>query len=157
MAQGDIGNVVDLIDIERIQDSTVILKSGGLRQVVMVGGTNFSLKSEADQNVLTAAYQNFLNSLNFSLQIIIHSRKINIEAYLKTLEDRKNQEVSPILQNQIGEYQAFVRSFVAENPIMVKTFLVVVPYSAPVVPKTSGLMSFLPFGNKQAAAEKSWR
>jgi type IV secretory pathway VirB4 component len=121
-------NSLDLLAIQEIHHETIILKNGGLVQVLMVGGTNFSLKPETEQNVLTASYQRFLNSLGFPIQIIVHSRKVNVERYLAGLEKLQNNEASPLLQSQISEYRQFVQSFVKENPIMTKSFFVAVPY-----------------------------
>lgn len=150
----DAANSQDLVLIDRIEKDTVIMKDGGLRQVVMVGGINFSLKSEAEQNTLTRGYQDFLNTLNFQIQVIIHSRKINIDRYLETLESRKNLEEAPLLQSQIAEYEEFVRSFVRENAIMTKTFFVVVPFAPISIPGKKQLFSFLPFGKKNADTAK---
>ncbi|MEK7094125.1 MAG: hypothetical protein AAB903_02160, partial [Patescibacteria group bacterium] len=121
-------NSLNLLAIEEIHHNTIILKNGGLVQVLMVGGTNFSLKPETEQNVLTASYQRFLNSLGFPIQIVVHSRKVNVQKYLSNLEKRQNEEVSPLLQSQISEYRQFVQSFVKENPIMTKSFFVAIPY-----------------------------
>ena len=116
------------IELEGIENGVVVLKDGGLRKILMVAGVNFDLKSEEEQGMITFGYQNFLNSLNFSVQIFIHSRKLNIEDYLARLEERGNQEINELLKNQISEYREFVRSFVSENAIMEKTFFVVVPF-----------------------------
>ena len=144
----DFGNSLDLVDIKEIRDKTVIMKDGGLRQIIMVGGVNFALKSEAEQNIMTAQYQNFLNGVDFPLQIVVHSRKVNIEKYVEGLLQRKAAEESPLLQNQIDEYVEFVKGFVQKNAIMEKIFLIVVPfYPASLIPKKSAT-SFLPFGKK---------
>lgn len=116
------------IDIEEIKDGVIRLKGGGIRAVLMVAGINFELKSEEEQNIITSAYQDFLNSLDFSVQVVIHSRKINIDGYLKKMQQRREQEESELLRNQIDEYIEYIRSFVKENEIMAKTFFVVVPY-----------------------------
>ncbi len=150
---GNFANAQDLVMVKDIKQDTLILKDGGLRQIVMVGGTNFSLKSSTEQNVLTSAYQNFLNSLTFPIQIIIHSRKLNIQNYLTLLEQRKGEESTPLLKNQIEEYVDFVRSFVQQNAIMQKSFFVVVPFIAATIPGKSSLMGFLPFGKKKGEAE----
>jgi type IV secretory pathway VirB4 component len=140
----DAGNSLDLVDIKEIRDDAVIGNDGGLRQIVMVGGVNFSLKSEAEQNIMTQAYQNFLNGIDFPLQVVIHSRKVNIEKYIEDLLAHKAVEPSPIIQNQIEEYAQFVKGFVEKNAIMEKMFFVVVPfYPVSVMPsgaKTSGLL-----------------
>lgn len=116
------------VEVEDIRDGVLVLKSGALRQILMVGGVNFDLKSEEEQGVIIGAYQNFLNSLDFSLQFIIHSRRLNIEDYLKKLNERRDQEANELLKNQIGDYVEFVRAFVESNAIMDKNFFVVVPY-----------------------------
>ena len=148
------GNSQNLVDIEDIRESTIILKDGGLRQVLMVGGVNFSLKSEEEQNMLTQSYQNFLNSIDFPLQIIIHSRKINAGKYLEELDRRGHEEPSPLLQSQIAEYREFIRQFTAENAIMEKSFLAVVPWVPIQIPHASGMKKFLPFlGKAKTPAE----
>ena len=99
-----------------------------MRKILLVSGTNFSLKSEEEQGIITYAFQGFLNSLNFSVQIFIHSRKLNIEDYLEKFGEREAQEENQLLKNLIVEYREFIRTFVAQNAIMQKTFFIVVPY-----------------------------
>ncbi|MBI5220478.1 MAG: hypothetical protein HY978_01415 [Candidatus Liptonbacteria bacterium] len=137
-------NTQNLVMIEEIRDNTIIL-SGGLRQILLVGGMNFALKSEVEQNVITQSYQEFLNGLDFTVQTVIHSRKINIEKYLTKLEKRRVDEPSSLLQNQMLEYQSFIRGFVHDNPIMRKLFLVVVPYDTVTLPSRESAGKFLPF------------
>lgn len=143
------------VEIEEIRDGVVILRNGSLRRILMVSGINFELKSEEEQNIITYSYQNFLNSLDFSLQIVIHSRKINIEAYLEKLAEREKNEDNELLKNQISEYIEFIRSFVEMNAVMTKNFFVVVPYDPIMIP-TGGkkLLNLLPFkfGTKNKAA-----
>ena len=121
-------STLDLIALHDIRNNTLILRDNYMVQILMVGGTNFSLKPEDEQNIITSAYQRFLNSLGFPIQIIIHSRKVNINKYLDNLKKREEEEVAPLLQNQIKEYGQFIESFVKENPIMSKAFFVAIPY-----------------------------
>lgn len=156
VSKQDAGNSLDLVDIQEIKQNAVVVKDGSFRQIVMVGGVNFSLKSETEQNILIQGYQTFLNSIDFPLQILIHSRKVNIDKYIATLTARREVEPSPILQNQIDEYTKFVEGFVEKNAIMEKVFLVVVSfYPTSVLPgagkKVSGLFSMFGGGKKTAA------
>lgn len=137
------------VDIEEIKNGTVILKTGGLRRVLMVSGINFALKSEEEQNIIISAYMAFLNSLEFSCQIIIHSRRLNIEEYLSNFSKKQETETNLLVRDQIGEYIEFIKSFIKNNEIMGKTFFVVVPYDAVSMPSgTSGLLSSIPFLGK---------
>jgi type IV secretory pathway VirB4 component len=148
-------NSQDLVLLDEVRDDVLILKSGALCKIIMVGGVNFVLKSDEEKDTLIMQYQDFLNSLDFTLQILIHSRKINIEKYLTELEARKIAEPSGLLQNQISEYQAFISSFVADNAIMSKVFLVVVPFYPSVLSGASaGVSSLLPFGKKNNEDQK---
>ena len=152
------GNSLDLVDIKEIRENVVVLKDGSLRQIVMVAGVNFALKSDAEQTLIVQAYQNFLNSIDFPLQIIVHSRKVNIDAYIETLVHRKENEPSPLLQSQIDEYVSFIKEFIEKNAIMEKSFLVVVPFYpsggsiAGTTKAASGIFSSL-FGNKKTAPD----
>ncbi len=116
------------VDITDIKDGSIFLKNGGLRRVLIVSGINFDLKSEEEKNLILHSFQNFLNTLEFSIQFAVHSRKMNIDNYLEKLKERQEKEDNELLKNQIGEYLEFVRSFVEMNAVMAKTFFAVVPY-----------------------------
>ncbi len=131
------------VEVQEVRDGIISLKNGGLRQLLMVNGINFDLKSETEQELITGAYQNLLNALDFSLQFFIHSRRINIEPYLQKLQERQNQETNELLKTQIAEYLEFIKTFVANNAIMDKTFFVVVPYDPMSLPQTAkGVLGF---------------
>lgn len=141
------------IDLEGVKNGVLILKGGGLRQILLVSGINFDLKSEDEQNAITFAYQNFLNSLNFSIQIFIHSRRVNIEGYIENIKKIEAQETNPLLKTQVGEYAEFIKSFTSQNAIMNKSFFVVVPFDPVQIPgaqSAGGLLSKLRRSNPEA-------
>lgn len=132
-----------LVAIKEIRDGVLYLKSGGVRRVLIVSGVNFDLKSEAEQGLILGSFQNFLNTLDFSAQFFIHSRKVNVDAYLASMRARMGEEPNELLKIQIGEYVEFIRAFVEENAIISKTFFAIVPYES-VIPaggKLGGLAS----------------
>ncbi len=143
----------NLVEIKKIKDGTVYLKNGGLVQVIVVGGINFDLKSEGEQNAIIATFQKFLNSLDFRTQFFIHSRKVNIQKYLDNMQERKKNEENELLKIQIDEYINFIKSFVEQNAIISKNFFVVVPYdsTADVSGAAGGILSFFkkPSGDKK--------
>jgi type IV secretory pathway VirB4 component len=144
------------VDIAEIKENVVILKSGSLRRILMVSGVNFELKSEEEQDIILTAYQEFLNSLDFGIQILIHSRRLNVNHYLEKLEERLDQEKNELLKNQITEYNAFVKSFVSNNAIMTKNFFVIVPYDSFSLPKASNsFFDFLPLKKKVVKVPQS--
>jgi hypothetical protein len=155
MANKEASSTQEFVDIERISSDALVLKAGGLRRVLLVSGINIELKSEEEQNLIYLEYQNFLNSLDFSLQIVIHSRKLNIQNYLKMLEDREVEEIDDLLKNELAEYREFVRSFVAENDIMTKNFFVVVPYDPINIAVKSTFTNLLPKALLRSAKPKT--
>ena len=119
------------VNIEDIKNGIVYLKKDGLRKVLMVSGINFDLKSEEEQEIILGGFQQFINTLDFSVQLSIHSRKINVSGYLNNIKHRKDEEKNDLLRIQITEYIEFVKSFVEDNPIISKDFFIVVPYDSP--------------------------
>lgn len=120
-----------ILNIEEIRDGVLILKDGSLRVVVMASSLNFALKSTDEQTAIILQYQNFLNSLDFSVQFFVQSRKINIEPYLDILRETKEQQTNELITIQISEYVEFIRTFVKASNIVTKNFYVVVPFTPP--------------------------
>jgi hypothetical protein len=117
------------LDIVEIRDGAIILKNGTLRAVMMVSSVNFALKSQDEQEAIIYHFQNFINSLDFSVQILINSRKLNIEDYYKSLSMREKEQSNELLKMQIGEYRNFIKELVEMANIVSKTFYVIIPYS----------------------------
>jgi type IV secretory pathway VirB4 component len=117
------------LDIEEIKEDTVILKNGNLRAVLAVSSINFALKSTQEQDSIIYAYQGFLNSIDFPIQIVINSRKFNISDYLEKLKKVEEQQSNELLRIQIVEYRKYIQSLVEIANIMSKTFYIVVPFS----------------------------
>ena len=147
----------EFLPIDSIRDGMVILKSGqGLRAVLMVSALNFALKSEEEQDALVFQYENFLNSLDFPLQFVVQSRRLNIRPYLEVLTARQKEEGNELLKVQIGEYTEFVKSFVEMTSIVTKTFLAVIPFTPSVAERQRGLLRGLTslFGTKKKPGPK---
>ncbi len=143
------------VDIAEIKNGIVILKNGGMRRVLMVSGINFDLKSEEEQGIVLYAFQNFLNMLDFSMQFVVHSRKMNIDAYIDNLKIREEQEENELLRNQIAEYSEFIKSFVEQNAVMAKTFFAIVPYDPiQIAGAAADLLSGLKFWEKKKEKNK---
>ena len=122
-------SATQFLAIDTIREDVIVLKEGGLRMVLMCSSLNFALKSADEQDAITFQYESFLNSLDFSLQFVIHSRKLNISPYIESLRARQKDEDNELLKIQINEYIDFITSFVEMTNIMSKTFYAVVPFT----------------------------
>ncbi|MEK7460065.1 MAG: hypothetical protein AAB628_00750 [Patescibacteria group bacterium] len=121
----------DFVPVKEIRDGIVILKDGTMRLVLMASSVNLALKSNDEQIAIIMQFQNFLNTLEFSTQIFIQSRRLDIRPYLKLLEERLQTEMNDLLKIQTREYMGFVKTVAESTNIMNKMFLVIVPYSPP--------------------------
>ena len=119
----------EFVPIKEVRDGIVVLKDGGLRAIVLANSINLSLKSDDEQRATILQFQNFLNTLDFSVQISVQSRKLDIRPYLLLLENRMKVQSEPLLKLQTKEYIEFIRNFTESVSIMTKNFFVVVPYT----------------------------
>lgn len=119
------------VPLSAVYDSVVVSKSGTFSQIVMVNSVNFGLKSEEEQTSIISQYQGFLNSLGFPIQIVLHSKKLDLSAYLKDLKNRIPQESNELIRYQIQEYTDFVEKLISIANIMDKKFFIIVPYQLP--------------------------
>jgi hypothetical protein len=116
--------------ISEIKDNLIITVDGGLRAVLAVSSTNFILKSQDEQNAILARYQEFLNSLEFPIQILVQSRKLDIHGYLEKIREKELQQTNELLRVQTEEYVEYIKKLLEFGNIMNKTFFVIVPYYA---------------------------
>ena len=119
----------DFLQIKDIREGIIILKNNSIRGVLMVASTNFALKSVEEQSATIYAFQNFLNSLDFSCQIVIQSRNINITPYLDTIKKLEENQQNELLKAQTASYGEFIKELVQGDNIMTKNFYIVVPYT----------------------------
>jgi len=145
----------EFVPVSEVRDGVVVLKGGGMRAILLASSLNFALKSEDEQTAFIIQFQNFLNSLDFSVQIFVQSRMLDIRPYVATLEAAYKNQLDDLMRIQIREYIEFVKSFTEAANIMTKNFFVVVPYApgiAPIAQRGTGAM--LPWSRaKKSAAD----
>lgn len=131
------------VPVKEIRNGVVILKEGGYRGILMCSSINFALKSEDEQRAIIGGFQNFLNTLDFSVEIVIHSRRMDIRPYLALLEERLSAQKTELMQIQLREYIGFIRNFMEGSDIMTKLFYIVVPFDgAPIANVASSFPLF---------------
>lgn len=129
--------------INEIKDGIVIMKDGSLRSVVLTSAINFDLMSQAEQDGAEMAFQGFLNSLHFPVQIVIKSRKIDLDNYIDKLKKSRDDQDNPLLADLMEDYIANVQSLIEEVNIMDKQFFVVIPYFPITAPDKANIVQNL--------------
>lgn len=145
----------NLVPISDIRDGIVILKNGSLRLVLSVSAINFELRSADEQVAILQGFQRFLNSSDFPLQIVISSRKLDITAYLKTVDQITESTENELMKIQATEYSRFIKELSALSNIMSKKFYIIIPFYVFETPQVTGLVESLKgvFKPKEVAKE----
>ena len=146
-------NTQSFLRISEIKNDCVVLDDGTMRAVINVSSTNFDLKSQEEQDGIIFAFQRFLNSLEFPVQILMQSRKMEISGYLEKLKKMAEKQTNELLRVQTLEYVEFISRLIENASIMNKNFYIIVPIGVSILPKPPGFVSSL-FGGQTKATKK---
>lgn len=116
------------LPFSQIRENIIIMKDDSWRLVLECSTLNFLLKSEEEQNAIVMSFQRFLNSLDFPVQIMIRSKKLDIDGYIKNLTNLGDKQKNPLLQEQTYEYVAYLKKLVEVAQIMKKEFYIIIPF-----------------------------
>ncbi len=149
--QQQFGSTQKYLEIDQIKDDVLILRDGSLRSVLKVSSINMSLLSETEQTSIIGAYQNALNSLEFPVQFLAQSRKVDLTSYMAILQKAADAQPPGLLKDQTLEYISFLKQILVNVNVMDKVFFIVVPFYPNVVATQSkGLLSKFGFGGVPA-------
>ncbi|MDP2930429.1 MAG: hypothetical protein Q8N56_02350 [bacterium] len=136
----------DFLALEQIREGMIILKNKGLRGIMIVSSLNFALKSDEEQEAIIYQFQSFINSLDFSAQIIVQSRKLNMTGYLEKIEGLEQIQPNDLMKTQVTGYHDFIKELIEGGTIMSKSFFIVVPYTLGESDQAAGSDNILKMG-----------
>jgi len=116
--------------ISDIKNDILLLKNGGGALVLQVSAVNFGLLSDMEQVAIIASFAQMLNSLSFSIQIVVHSERLNISSYLTLMDKAKQAQTNPLLSALITNYRQFIQTTIKENDVLDKKFYLIIPLFA---------------------------
>jgi hypothetical protein len=116
------------LQIAEIRDGVVIMNDGSFRSVVMVKSINFDLMSPQEQEAVEYAYQGFLNSLYFPIQIFVRSQKVDLQPYVEKLDKIRTEHENMLLALLMDDYIGYIDQLAQQTNIMDKKFYLVIPY-----------------------------
>lgn len=100
-----------------------------MNMVMLASSINFALKSLDEQEAILRQFQSFLNTIDFSIQFYVQSRRLNIKPYLELLAGREEKQDNDLMKIQLREYIQFIKTFISEVDVMSKSFFIVIPYT----------------------------
>lgn len=116
------------LPFSQIRENIIIMKDNSARLVMKCSTINFLLKNIDEQDSIIISFQRFLNSLDFPIQILVRSKKLDIDWYLNNLNDKAIKQRNPLLQNQTYEYIEYLRKLIEVAQIMKKEFYIILPF-----------------------------
>jgi len=116
------------LQLSEVRDGMVIMIDGSYRAIVACKSINFDLMSDREREGVEYSYQNFLNSLNFPIQITVRSQRVDIGPYIDKLIDTRRSQDNMLLGVLMDDYIGFIDALSQEANIMEKSFYIVIPY-----------------------------
>ncbi len=141
------------MEVDRIENGVIHLKNGGMRALVQVLPINFTILSETEQLAIISAYKGFLNSLDFPVQILMRTVKMNLEDYLANLKKGVEGHENEKLMERFYSFRAFLQDFIEKNNVKNRLFYVVVPYDS--LGSTSVFSQLMGGGKKDNGAKSA--
>jgi len=123
-------STLSFVEVSEIRDSVLVLREGQYRAVIAVSSANFALKSSQEQEMIMGTFQGVLNSLEFPIQILVQSRKLDLSNYIEKLKQIEDQQTNDLLRVKMQEYIEYIGQMLREINIMNKDFFVIVGYEA---------------------------
>ena len=156
MAVTPAGATQQFVPVKEIRNGVIVLKDGGYRGVLICSSINFGLKSADEQHAITLGFQSFLNTLDFSIQIVINSRRMDLRPYLALIAEKEKDQKTELMRLQLREYLEFIHSFADQANIMTKTCYIVVPFAPRGgAAQVAAATQFLGIGKKKSAEESA--
>jgi hypothetical protein len=116
------------LPFSQIKDNIMLMKDNSARVVMQCSTINFLLKNSDEQDAIIMSFQRFLNSLDFPIQILVRSQKLDIDSYLSRLNAKAVAQKNPLLQNQTYEYIEYLKKLIEVAQIMKKEFYIIIPF-----------------------------
>jgi type IV secretory pathway VirB4 component len=147
-------STTDLVQLKELKDGVIILKDGSLRAIVQVSAINFELRSSDEQVAILEQFAGFLNSVDFAFQMVVHSRRFDINVYLATVKAATEQLTNELMKVQAEEYMRFVSELSDLSNIMSKSFYIILPLSVVPVSTSKGFLGGIKDMFKKAPAQQ---
>lgn len=124
-----VGSTQDHLPFREIRDNVIILKDGSIVAVIQTSAVNFDLLSEVEQLAIISSFAGLLNSLTFSIQIVIRSKRLDISQYVNSIKELEKNQSNELLKKMTESYRVFVENLIHDNEVLDKQFYVVVMVS----------------------------
>ena len=121
-------STLGFVEISEIRDAVIVLRESEMRSIIAVSSANFALKSSSEQEVIIGTFQGVLNSLDFPIQILVQSRRLDLNPYIEKLRQLEDQQSNDLLRVKMQEYIEYIKEMLHEVNIMDKNFYIVVGY-----------------------------
>lgn len=121
-------STLGFVEVAEIRDSTLVLREGQMRGILAVSSANFALKNNQEQELIIGNFQGILNSIDFPIQILVQSRRLDLTPYIENLKSLEDKQDNDLLRKKMQEYIEYIQLMSQQVNIMDKNFFVIVGY-----------------------------
>lgn len=114
-----------IIPIKEVKNQLIITKDNNKLAVIKITPINFSIKPDESKNAIAIAFQKFLNSIDFPIQIMINTEHLNLQEYFSEVK-KKVSNLEPFKRLFEG-YKKHLELITNEKDVMNRVFYIIIP------------------------------
>jgi len=105
------------IGLQKIENDVIITNDERIA-VLETSTINFSIKKQEEQAIITQNFRKLLNSIDFPIQILIITEKLDMQEYLKNISNKTKLH---------EKYKEHLTNTISENNILNRRFYIIIP------------------------------
>src|SRR3989344_255095 len=115
------------VEAKRIDHDTIFLQGNEAVAIIEAQPLNFSILSQEHQRAIIMAYRDFLNSLDFPIQIVMRTVDLTLDDYLTALRKRVLESKKELILAQFENFAQHMKNHVQEKAVKNRKFYLIIP------------------------------
>ena len=119
--------IQEWIPIETISEEGIIkLKNNKYIKIIKIIPINYNLKSDLEKKAILNSYKIFLKTCNFNIQILIQSKKEELENHILKIQENIQKEKNEYLKNIAEDYITYIQNLNSSKKSSTKEFYIII-------------------------------
>ena len=119
--------IQEWIPIQTISDDGIIkLKNNKYIKIIKIIPINYNLKSDLEKKAILNSYKIFLKTCNFNIQILIQSKKEDLENHILKIQENIQKEKNEYLKNIAEDYITYIQNLNSSKKSSTKEFYMII-------------------------------
>ena len=120
-------NVQDWIPIKEIcNDGIIKLRNNNYIKLIKVNPINYNLKSDLEKKSILNSYKIFLKTCNFNIEILIQSKREDLEKHINNIRKNTNIKENKYLEKLANEYIKYISELNITKKSSTKEYYIII-------------------------------